>query len=154
MLYNIHKHHPTSTKSIMPPTPEEVAKAHEVLYEFGKHLRKEVTGEAYVEKSLASNSSEFSRPMQNMITECGWGWVWARPELDRRTRSLINIAMFCAMNRLMELKEVHCRAAINNGCTVTEIREVLLQVAAYVGMPAGVEGTRVAESVLKDMGLI
>lgn len=138
----------------MTPTPEEVAKAHEVLYEIGKHLRTEVTGEAHVENSLSSNSSDFLRPIQEMITECGWGWVWARPGLDRRTRSLINIAMFCAMNRLMELKEVHCRAAINNGCTVTEIREVLLQVAAYAGMPAGVEGTRVAGAVLKDMGLI
>jgi 4-carboxymuconolactone decarboxylase len=129
-------------------------KAHKTLYEAGVAIRTEVAGKVHVDRSLANNSSSFSRPMQELINEGDWGWVWARPGLERKTRSLLNVAMLCALNRMTELKQVHVRGAINNGCSVEEIREVLFQVAIYVGMPAGLEGMRVAQEVLREMGVI
>jgi 4-carboxymuconolactone decarboxylase len=133
-----------------PPTEDEIAAAHATLYAAGLEVRTAVAGREHVERSLAAHSSTFSRPMQELATEAGWGWVWTRPGLERKTRSMLNIAMLCALNRMTELA-VHVRGAVSNGCTEEEIREVLLQVAVYVGMPAGLEGTRVAEGVLKRM---
>lgn len=123
--------------------------AHKRLFEEGLKIRYEVAGKAYVDKSLA-NASSFSQPMQDLVTEAGWGMVWSRPGLERKQRSLLNIGMLCALNRGPELA-VHVRGAINNGATELEIRETLLQVAVYVGMPAGLEGFRIAEKVLHDM---
>ena len=74
--------------------------------------------------------------MQDLATEAGWGMIWARPGLERKTRSMLNIAMLCALNRIHELA-VHVRGAVTNGVSEEEIREVLLQVAVYCGMPAG-----------------
>lgn len=85
-----------------------------------------------------------------LATEAGWGWVWTRLRLECKTRSMLNIAMLCALNRMTELT-IHVRGAVRNGCTEEEIREVLLQVAVYVGMLAGLEGTRVAEGALKGL---
>ena len=110
--------------------------AHKVLYDTGFAIRNEVAGPAHVQRSLANNSSPFARPMQDLATEAGWGMIWARPGLERKTRSMLNIAMLCALNRMHELA-VHVRGAVTNGCTEEEIREVLLQVAIYCGMPAG-----------------
>jgi 4-carboxymuconolactone decarboxylase len=131
------------------PTDAEIASAHATLYAAGLEVRT-VAGHQHVERSLAAHSSTFSRPMQELATEAGWGWVWTRPGLERKTRSMLNIAMLCALNRMAELA-VHWGGAVTNGCSEEEIREVLLQVAVYVGMPAGLEGTRVAEGVLRGM---
>lgn len=122
---------------------------HRDSYERGLQVRKEVLGAAHVERSLAQ-VSEFSRPIQELVTEYCWGEVWSRDGLPRATRSLINIAMLTALNRGHELG-VHVRGAVNNGVTEAEIQEVLLQTAIYVGVPAALESFRVAEGVLKEM---
>lgn len=88
--------------------------------------------------------------MQELVTEVCWGAVWSRPGLDRKQRSLLNIGMLCALNRGAELA-VHVRGGVNNGLSETEIREALLQVSIYVGMPAGLEGFRIAEKVLREI---
>ncbi|KAJ9635313.1 hypothetical protein H2204_005874 [Knufia peltigerae] len=129
---------------------DKVAEAHKTLYEQGIPVRTEVTGPQHVERSLQNNSSDFARPMQELATEWGWGSIWTRPGLERKTRSLLNIAMLCALNRMTELG-VHIRGAVNNGATELEIRETLMQVAAYCGLPAGLEGVRVAEAILKSI---
>ena len=133
-----------------PPSPEEIAQAHQILYQAGLALRTQVAGEAYVSRSLEANANPFSQPMQELLTEAGWAQVWTRPGLERKTRSLLNIAMLCATNRGVELA-VHVRGAVNNGASEVEIRETLLQAAVYCGMPAGIEGFRVATKVLEDM---
>lgn len=122
---------------------------HSETYEQGIQVRREVLGEAHVDRSLAQ-VSDFSRPIQELVTEYCWGQVWSRDGLPRATRSLINIAMLTALNRSHELG-VHVRGAINNGVTETEIQEVLLQTAIYVGVPASLESFRIAEGVLKEM---
>ena len=129
---------------------DQVAAAHKTLYDQGIPIRTDVTGPQHVQRSLQNNSSDFARPMQELATEWGWGSIWTRPGLERKTRSLLNIAMLCALNRMTELA-VHVRGAINNGASELEIRETLMQVAAYCGLPAGLEGVRVAEGVLKTI---
>jgi 4-carboxymuconolactone decarboxylase len=120
-------------------------------YEDGIRIRGEVLGADHVERSLAS-ATEFMRPMQELVTEYCWGTIWSRPGLGRRERSLVNLGMLAALNRSHELG-VHVRGALTNGCTVEEIQETLLQVAAYCGVPAGIEGFRVAEKVLGELGV-
>lgn len=121
------------------------------LYERGMKIRREVVGDAYVDASL-KNADEFSQPMQELVTQYCWGDVWSRPGLDRRTRSLMNLAMIAALNRSEEL-QVHIRGAINNGVTKEEIKEAFLQVAIYCGMPAGLGSFKAARAVFKDMEL-
>ena len=118
-------------------------------YERGLAIRKEVLGEAHVERSLAA-VSDFSRPVQELVTRSCWGDVWSRPGLDRRTRSLVNLGMLTAMGRNHELG-VHVRGAITNGATVEEIQETLLQTTVYCGAPAALEAFRVAERVLGEI---
>ncbi|TQR85269.1 4-carboxymuconolactone decarboxylase [Mycobacterium hodleri] len=124
---------------------------HEESYERGLAIRKEVLGEAHVQRSLDA-VSEFSRPIQELVTEYCWGEVWSREGLDRQTRSMLNLAMLTALNRSHELG-VHVRGAMNNGVTPAQIQEVLIQAAVYVGAPAALESFRVAERVLKEMGV-
>ena len=112
----------------------------------GLEIRKAVLGAEYVERSLAS-ADDFNRPMQELSTEYCWGAVWGREGLSRRDRSLINLAMISALNRPHELR-VHVQGAIRNGVTKEEIREVLLQVAIYCGVPAGMDSFRVAREAL------
>lgn len=111
-------------------------------------MRNSVAGKPYVDAALAS-ATPFSQRMQEHVTEACWGSVWTRPGLPRQTRSLINIAMLCALNRSNELG-VHVRGALNNGCGEEEIAETVLQASVYCGMPAGMEGFKVAERVLKE----
>lgn len=118
-------------------------------YEQGLAIRKEVLGEAHVERSLAA-VSDFSRPVQEFVTRACWGDVWGRPGLDRRTRSLLNLGMLTALGRNHELG-VHVRGAVTNGATVEEIQEALLQAAVYCGVPAALESFRVAEQVLAEI---
>ncbi|WP_353713673.1 4-carboxymuconolactone decarboxylase [Arthrobacter sp. K5] len=118
-------------------------------YQQGMQIRRDVLGDAHVEKSL-SNATDFSRPIQDLVTEYCWGTVWSRPGLERKTRSLINLAMLTALNRSHELA-VHVRGAANNGCTDEEIQEVLIQAAIYAGVPAALESFRVAEATLNEV---
>jgi 4-carboxymuconolactone decarboxylase len=115
----------------------------------GLAVRKEVLGPEHVERALAE-VSEFSRPIQEWVTQACWGDVWARPGLDRRTRSLLNLAMLTALNRMQEFA-VHVRGAVRNGCTRDEIQETLLHVAPYCGAPAALECFRIADRVLQDL---
>jgi 4-carboxymuconolactone decarboxylase len=118
-------------------------------FEDGMEARKQVLGDRHVERSM-SRVSEFSEPVQRLVTEHCWGDIWTREGLDRRTRSLLNLGMLTAMNRMHEFA-VHVRGAVRNGCTEQEIQEVLLQTAVYCGAPAALESFRVAESVLEEM---
>ena len=119
------------------------------LYEKGLARRREVLGDQYVDRSLAA-ATDFSRPLQDLVTEYCWGAVWTRDGLDGRTRSLLNLAMLTALNRMPELA-THVRGAITNGCSPEEIREALLQTAIYCGVPAALESFRVAEKVLAEL---
>lgn len=119
------------------------------LFDKGLQTRREVLGAEYVDASIR-NADDFNRPMQELVTQYCWGDVWNRPGLDRRTRSLLNLAMLTALNRPHELK-LHVRGALNNGVTKDEIREVLLQAAIYCGVPAAIDGFRVAREVFKEM---
>ncbi|KAH7013891.1 4-carboxymuconolactone decarboxylase [Ilyonectria destructans] len=134
----------------MPASEKEVAEAHKILFDKGLQVRYEVAGKEYVDKSLANGDSSFARPMQELVTEACWGFVWSRPGLERKQRSLLNVAMLCAMHRSQELA-VHVRGAVNNGASEVEIRETLLQASIYAGMPVGLEGFRVASKVLDEM---
>ena len=111
-------------------------------------IRREVLGDEFVDQSLAG-ATDFSRPMLELLTEYCWGGPWARPGLSRRERSLVNLGMLAALNRPHELR-LHTRAALTNGCTAEEIQEVLLQVAVYCGVPAGVEAFRIAGEVVSE----
>jgi len=115
----------------------------------GTQIRREVLGDGHVDRSIAQ-ATDFSRPLQELVTTTCWNDIWTRPGLDRRTRSLLNLAMLTALNRMHEFG-IHVRGAIRNGCTVTEIQEVLLQTAAYCGAPAALESGRVAEQVLAEL---
>ncbi len=121
------------------------------LFEKGLKTRKEVLGAEYVETSL-KNADDFNMPMQELVTEYCWNEIWNRPGLERKTRSLLNLAMIAALNRPHELK-LHVRGAINNGITKEEIREVFMQVAIYCGVPAAIDSFRVAKEVFKEMGI-
>lgn len=123
---------------------------HSETYDRGIKMRRAVLGDKHVDKSLAQ-VSEFSRPVQELITEYCWGAVWNREGLEPKTRSLLNLAMLTALNRSHEL-DVHVRGAINNGVTIAEMQEALLQTAVYVGAPAALESFRVAERVLRELG--
>ena len=121
------------------------------LYEKGLAIRKSVLGAEYVDKALAA-ADDFNRPMQELTTEYCWGWCWGREGLDKKPRSIINLAMISALNRPHEVK-AHVKGALNNGLTKDEIREVLLQVAIYCGIPAGVDSFRAAKEVFTEMGI-
>jgi 4-carboxymuconolactone decarboxylase len=118
-------------------------------FDEGLKLRKQVLGADYVERSMAG-ADEFSMPMQELSTEYCWGYVWTRPGLALRDRSLINVAMISALNRPHELK-LHVKAALGNGVTREEIREVLLQVAVYCGVPAGIDSVRIAREAFSEL---
>lgn len=122
------------------------------LFEDGLSLRREVLGAEYVDKSVAS-ANDFMMAFQHITTEWCWGYAWGRPGLDRKTRSLLNLAMLTALHAPAEIK-LHVRGAINNGVTVDEIKEVLLHATVYSGIPAGLEAFRAANEVLKEMGKV
>lgn len=118
-------------------------------FERGLALRKEVLGADYVAKSFA-NADDFSRPMQELSTEYCWGTIWSREGLSRRDRSLLNLGMISALNRPHELK-LHIKAALTNGLSREEIREALLQVAVYCGIPAGIDSIRIAREAFAEL---
>ena len=119
------------------------------LFKKGLEIRKSVLGAEFVEKSLAA-ADDFNMPMQRLTTEYCWGALWGREEgLPKKTRSMLNLAMLSALNRPHELK-MHVGGALRNGLTKAEIREVLLQVAIYCGIPAGVDAFRVAKEAIAE----
>jgi 4-carboxymuconolactone decarboxylase len=123
----------------------------EGLYARGLEIRKEVLGDDYVEKSLAAaREDDFTAPLQELVTEYCWGAIWSREGLDRRTRSMLNLAMMAALDRQRELK-LHLRGALNNGVSREEIREVLLQATVYCGIPAGLEAFRTAREAFEEV---
>jgi 4-carboxymuconolactone decarboxylase len=120
----------------------------EVL-ERGLEIRKAVLGREFVENAYNS-ADDFNRPLQELVTEYCWGAVWGREELPRKTRSMLNLAMLSARNRPHELK-MHIKGALTNGVSREEIREVLLQVAIYCGVPAAVDAFRTAREVFAEL---
>lgn len=121
-------------------------------YDKGMRIRRAVLGDDYVDAATARITG-FTEDFQKIVTTYCWGEVWGREGLSHRDRSLINVAMISALNRKHELA-AHVRGAINNGLSPDEIREVLLQVGIYCGVPAMVDSFRVAREVLEDMGEI
>lgn len=119
------------------------------LFDKGMAVRRAVNGDAVIDQSM-KNADEFSMPMQELVTEFCWGAIWTRPDLDRRSRSILNIGMLAALNRPDELAG-HIRGGLTNGLTQAEIRECLLQVAVYCGMPAGLGAFKVARQVFADL---
>ena len=119
------------------------------LFDKGLEMRRAVLGAEYVDRSIA-NVDEFNKPFQKLVTEWCWGEVWTRPGRDKKTRSMLNLAMLTALNRPNEVR-LHVRGAINNGVTKAEIQEVLLQTCIYCGVPAALESFRIASEVIKEM---
>ncbi|TFK76666.1 4-carboxymuconolactone decarboxylase [Pluteus cervinus] len=120
------------------------------IYDAGMVVRRQVMGEEYVDNQLKQGVSEFMRPMQELATEAGWGLIWTRPGLERKQRSLINIALLAYQAKPAELAG-HIRGAIVNGATEVEIRETLLHTSMYCGIPTGMESFRVADAALKKL---
>ena len=114
-------------------------------HEEGMKIRRAVLGDAHVDQAIATQN-EFTAEFQDLITRYAWGEIWTRPDLDRQTRSLITIAMMVALNRSEEL-QLHLKAALKNGVTGAEIKEVLLQAAIYCGVPAANHAFHMAEQV-------
>ncbi|HEX3487576.1 MAG TPA: 4-carboxymuconolactone decarboxylase [Micropepsaceae bacterium] len=119
-------------------------------FDGGMKIRREVLGAAHVDRAMAG-ADDFMMAMQDLVTRYCWGDIWARPGLDRKTRSMLNLAMIAALNRPHELK-AHVKGALTNGVTKDEIKEVLLQVAIYAGVPAGMDSFRIASEVFKEAG--
>jgi 4-carboxymuconolactone decarboxylase len=119
------------------------------MHDKGLEVRRAVLGEAYVNNAL-KNVDDFNRPFQEMLNEYCWGTVWGRDELPRKTRSMLNIAMIAILNRQHEFR-AHLKGALTNGVTRDEIREILMQVAIYGGMPAAVDSFRIAREVFAEI---
>ncbi len=118
-------------------------------YQRGLEIRSAVLGEEYVNQALG-NANDFTKPLQDLVTEYCWGAVWGREELPRKTRSMLNLAMISVLNRPNELR-THVKAALTNGVTRDEIKECLLQATIYCGIPAGLEAFRTAVEVFREL---
>ena len=118
-------------------------------FDKGLEVRNAVLGKDYVEAAMKS-ADDFNRPFQELVTEYCWGVAWGSDGLPRKIRSMLNIAMISILNRPHELKS-HIRGALINGCSKDEIREVLMQVAIYAGIPCGVDSFRIAREVFKEL---
>lgn len=118
------------------------------LFELGRKIRTEVLGAERVKKTL-DEADDFSRDFQRFMTEYCWGAGWGRPTLSRKQRSLLNLGMLAALNRGPEF-ELHFRAALKNGLTIEELKDALIQISIYCGIPAGVEAHKIASKVLAE----
>jgi len=118
------------------------------MFEKGLRIRKEVMGSEHVDARLRA-STEFTDPLQHMISRWAYGELWGREHIPRRTRSLLVLAMMAVLHRPVELR-LHVKGALNNGCTVDEIRETLLTVAIYAGIPASVDAHDIAKEAIAD----
>ncbi len=117
-------------------------------FEQGLKIRKQVLGDAYVEKSI-NNADDFNLPLQKLVTEYCWGEVWGNDDLTKQQRSMINLAMISALNRPHELK-LHVKGALRNGLSKDTIRGVLMQVAIYCGIPAAVDSFKIAKEAIQE----
>lgn len=131
---------------------EAPAGADAALFDRGLPIRREVLGPDYVDSSLA-RADDFMMAFQRATTSWAWGWAWGDDRLDRKTRSLMNLAMLTALNRAPEIK-LHVKGALNNGLTVEEIQAALLHATAYCGIPAGLDAFKAAHEVLKAEGAL
>ena len=122
------------------------------LFDKGLPIRREVLGPEYVDGSLA-RADDFMMAFQRITTEWCWGYTWSRPGLDRKTRSLVNLAMLTALGKPIEL-QLHVRGALTNGVTVDEIMETLLHATVYCGVPAGLDAFKAAHAVLVAEGAV
>jgi 4-carboxymuconolactone decarboxylase len=136
----------------MPQKTKERIMAESELFQKGLEVRREVLGANYVDGSLAK-ADDFMMAFQRITTEMCWGYAWTRPGLDRRSRSMLNLAMLTALNRPAEIK-LHVKGALTNGLTVDEIKEILLHATVYCGIPAGLEAFKAAHEVLKAEGVL
>ena len=121
----------------------------QATYDKGRNIRSAVLGEAYVDNAIR-NADSFTQPLQDLVTEYCWGAVWGREGLPLATRSMLNIAMIAILNRPHELR-THVKGALTNGVSRDEICEILLQVAIYAGMPAAVDGFRIAREAFAEI---
>ena len=117
-------------------------------YTEGLKIRRRWLGKAYVDKAF-KDADDFTIDLQHYVTEHAWGATWARGVLPMKTRSMINLAMISALNRPHEL-ELHLRAALRNGITKAEVKEIFLHVAAYCGAPAAIDSFRIARKILAE----
>jgi 4-carboxymuconolactone decarboxylase len=130
------------TQPFRPVTPDVI--------ELGHRNRRRTLGDAYVDRSISNaQGDDFLQPLQDAVTGLAWGAIWGRPGLDLKTRSLVTISVLIALGRRHELK-LHLSGALNNGWTKEELQEILLQAACYCGMPAAVDGFRLAKEVLDE----
>ena len=118
-------------------------------FEEGLEIRREVLGKEHVDRAMA-HADDFVKPLQDLVTEVGWGAFWSRPGLDRKTRSLITIALLANLGRHHELR-AHLRGALNNGASREEIREALIHVIPYCGFPAGIDAFRTAKELFDSI---
>ena len=121
-------------------------------FERGLKIRREVLGDAHVERSLNA-ANDFNWAAQEMATERAWADLWSRPGLDRRSRSILTLGVLATMNRPQEFK-AHVRGALNNGVSVEELKEILMHLGGYAGFPVGLDAFRLATEVLTEMGRI
>ncbi|QVQ52277.1 carboxymuconolactone decarboxylase family protein [Spiractinospora alimapuensis] len=115
-------------------------------YERGLSVRRSVLGSEYVDSALAPQDEQ-SKALQQVVTELGWGFIWSREQLPRKTRSLMTLALLTALNRPRELA-VHARGAVNNGCSKEEISEAILHCIPYAGIPAALDAMHVVNEVV------
>ena len=120
-------------------------------FQKGLALRRELSGDRVVDEAF-KNPEDFSVPMEELVTEFAFGAIWSRPGLDRRSRSILNIGMLAALNRPDALAG-HIRTGLKNGLSKEEIRECILQIAAYAGLPAGLSSMQVARRVFSEPGV-
>ena len=120
-------------------------------FKIGLKLRKEVLGDEYVENSL-SKSDDFNKDFQKMVTEYCWGGSWGRGVLSKKQRSILNLGMLAALNRGHEFK-LHLEGGLRNGLTLAELREIMIQISIYCGIPAGIEAFRLARQVFEARGI-
>jgi 4-carboxymuconolactone decarboxylase len=118
------------------------------VYTTGMQIRRQVLGDDYVDRAI-ENVDDFNRDFQRLVTEYCWGATWGRDGLSRKQRSLNNLCLLAALNRPHEF-EIHFRGALRNGCTIEELRETLMQIAVYAGIPAGVDAFRIGRKVLAE----
>ncbi len=121
------------------------------LYDIGLKVRRQVLGDEYVDRAIGG-ADDFNREFQELVTEYCWGTVWGKTVLSNKQRSMNNLCMLAALNRPREFK-IHVRAALGNGCSLDELKDTLLQIAIYCGVPAGVEGFRLAREVFDEDGI-
>ncbi|HXX44721.1 MAG TPA: carboxymuconolactone decarboxylase family protein [Candidatus Acidoferrales bacterium] len=133
----------------MSSNQERIEKMDQKTFERGREIRSSVLGKDFVDNAFKT-ADDFNRPLQELVTEYCWGAIWGREELPKKTRSMLNLAMISALNRPHELK-AHIKGALVNGVTRVEIREILLQVAIYCGVPAAVDSFRIAREAFAEL---